>query len=175
MPEFGPGVDQRQRVVLDQVGVDAPDGERGRDPQAVDPLLGGPRERLLGAQSALAHERMSRSTSSVRASISSLVERLQVEAQQRLGVRRPHVEVPVVVVDGDAVEPAHLAVGVALRDLLHLGVLVGHLGVDLAGDEVPLAVGLRAARDIVFPRIDSSSSTSSAGITPESAHQKSRK
>ena len=72
-PEFGPGVDQRQRVVLDQVGVDAPDRERRRDPQQVDARLGGARERLLGARvGRSAHERISRSTSSVRASISSL-------------------------------------------------------------------------------------------------------
>ena len=35
-----PRVDQRERVVLDQVDVDAPDGERRGDRQPVDPLLG---------------------------------------------------------------------------------------------------------------------------------------
>src|SRR6266498_1107286 len=63
-------------------------------------------------------------------------ERLEVEPQQRLRVGRAHVEVPVLVVDGDAVQPRHLAVAVALRQLVHLGLLVEHLGVDLAGDEV---------------------------------------
>ena len=70
-PEFGPGVDERQRVVLDQVGVHAADRERRRDPQAVDAL---PRRRArapLGGER-LAHERISVSSSSVRASISSL-------------------------------------------------------------------------------------------------------
>ena len=37
-------------------------------------------------------------------------QRLQVEPQERLGVGGPHVQVPVVVVDRDAVEPADLAV-----------------------------------------------------------------
>ena len=36
----GPGVDQRERVVLDQVAVDAPDGERRGDRQAVDVTTG---------------------------------------------------------------------------------------------------------------------------------------
>ena len=70
LPEFGPGVDERERIVLDQVGVDPPDGERGRDAQAVDARLARPLERLPGGQR-LAHERMTRRTSSVRASISS--------------------------------------------------------------------------------------------------------
>ena len=47
----GPGVDQRERVVLDQVGVDAADRERRRDAERVDARLGGTRERLLGGQS----------------------------------------------------------------------------------------------------------------------------
>ena len=51
-------------------------------------------------------------------------ERLEVQAQKRLGVRGPDVEVPVVVVDRDAVEVGHLAVPVALLELLHLPVLV---------------------------------------------------
>ena len=64
-------------------------------------------------------------------------ERLEAQAQQRLGVRRAHVEVPVVVVDRDAVElRLSSRVGVALLDLGHLGLRVGDLGVDLAGDEV---------------------------------------
>ena len=36
-----PAVDQRQRVVLDQVAVDAPDRERRRDRQAVDRVTSG--------------------------------------------------------------------------------------------------------------------------------------
>src|SRR3954447_22782579 len=64
---------------------------------------------------------------------------LEVQPQQRLGVRGPHVEVPVLVVDGDAVEAVELAVGVRRGDLLHLRVLVGDLGVDLTRDEVLLA------------------------------------
>src|SRR5919109_3790709 len=65
-------------------------------------------------------------------------DRLQIQPEERLGVRGPHVEVPVLVVDRDAVEPRHLAVRVALGELAHLALLVGHLGVDLAGYEVPL-------------------------------------
>ena len=67
--------------------------------------------------------------------------RLQVEPQEGLGVRWPDVEVPVRIVDGDPVEPGDLGVGVALGQGVHLGVLVGDLGVDLAGDEVALVKG----------------------------------
>ena len=42
-----PGVDQRERVVLDQVAVDAADGERRGDRQAMDSRLGSAREGLL--------------------------------------------------------------------------------------------------------------------------------
>src|SRR5215218_5703103 len=66
-------------------------------------------------------------------------ERLEAEAQQRLGVRRSHVEVPVVVVDRDAVEVVELGVAEAGLDLRHLRLLVGDLGVDLARDEVSAA------------------------------------
>src|SRR3954447_15956126 len=65
-------------------------------------------------------------------------ERLEVEPQERLGVRRAHAEVPVGVVHGHAVEVRDLAVGPALLDLAHLPLLVRPLGVDLAGDEVAL-------------------------------------
>src|SRR3954467_11232357 len=68
-------------------------------------------------------------------------ERLERQAQQRLGVRGAHVEVPVLVVDRDAVDVGDLAVRVALLDLAHLRAGVGDLGVDLARDEV-----LRAER-----------------------------
>ena len=49
-------------------------------------------------------------------------QRLEVEAEERLGVRRPHVEVPAVEVDRDAVEVRDAAAlgGVALLDLLQL-------------------------------------------------------
>src|SRR3954451_10783381 len=59
---------------------------------------------------------------------------LEGHAQERLGVRGPHVEVRVLVVHRDPVDAVQLAVGVLLGDLLHLRFLVGDLGVDLAGD-----------------------------------------
>ncbi len=64
----GPGVDQGQRLVLDQVAVDPPDRERGRDRQAVDAGQGRLLERLLGGQ---AHPRISPRISSRRRSMSS--------------------------------------------------------------------------------------------------------
>src|SRR3954447_17543747 len=63
-------------------------------------------------------------------------ERLERQAQQGLGVRRAHVEVPVVVVHGRAVEVRDPAVGEALLELRHLRRAVLDLGVDLARDEV---------------------------------------
>src|SRR3954453_15368827 len=68
-------------------------------------------------------------------------ERLEVQAQERLRVRGAHVEVPVLVIDRDAVELRHLAVRVALLELAHLPLGIRHLGVDLAGDEVLRAEG----------------------------------
>ena len=64
-------VDQRQRVVVDQVAVDPADPERRGDRQAVD------------------HERISASSSS-RAALHVLLgdQALEVQAQQRLGVGR---------------------------------------------------------------------------------------
>src|SRR6185295_18312120 len=62
-------------------------------------------------------------------------ERLEVEAQKRLGVGGAHVEVPLGVVDRDSVEPGDLAIGVALGKLTHLRLLIRHLGVDLSRDE----------------------------------------
>ena len=44
----GPGVDQRQRLVLDQVDVHAADRERGGDREAVDARLGGGGEGVVG-------------------------------------------------------------------------------------------------------------------------------
>ena len=73
----GTRVDQRQRRVLDQVGVDPPDHERRRDREAVDARGGRRRERLAlelllaGAHGLAAHERISASTSSRRRSMSS--------------------------------------------------------------------------------------------------------
>jgi hypothetical protein len=49
-PGVGTRVDQRQRAVLDQVGVDPPDGERRGDPQQMYPGLGGARKRRLGGE-----------------------------------------------------------------------------------------------------------------------------
>ena len=64
---------------------------------------------------------------------------LEVEPQQRLGVRAAHVEVPVVVVDGDAVELGDAAVPVALLEPGEGARHVVHLRVDLARDVVALA------------------------------------
>ena len=94
--EFGPGVDERERLVLDQVDVHPPDRERRRDRvDPVDPvgvtLTADQLEHLVAL---LLH-------------VLAGDERLEVQPQQRLGVRGPHVEVPVVVVDRDAVELAH--------------------------------------------------------------------
>ena len=50
LPEFGPDVDERQRRVLDQLAVDAPDRERRRDRDAVDAGLGGPGVEVLCAR-----------------------------------------------------------------------------------------------------------------------------
>ena len=48
LARVGPGVDEGQRLVLDQVAVDAADGERRRDLQAMDAGLARMLERLLG-------------------------------------------------------------------------------------------------------------------------------
>src|SRR6266568_6223292 len=67
-------------------------------------------------------------------------EGLEVQAKERLGVRRSHVEVPVSRVDREAVQMRNRAV--RAEPLLELPQLAGHVGharVDLAGDEVPLA------------------------------------
>src|SRR5215211_7569439 len=73
-------------------------------------------------------------------------EALEAQPQERLGVGRAHVEVPVVVVDRDAVELPDLRVAVARADRDELRGLVGHLRVDLARDEVARAVGLEQLR-----------------------------
>ena len=64
------GVDQGQRVVLEQVAVDPADRERGRDREPVDPGQRRLLERLLGGQLG-AHARISPRTSSRFASMSS--------------------------------------------------------------------------------------------------------
>ena len=61
-----PGVDQGQRLVLDQVAVDPPDRERGGDLKPVDAGLGRAFERLLRG-----HDRIRASTSSRFRSMSS--------------------------------------------------------------------------------------------------------
>src|SRR5262245_31812038 len=61
--------------------------------------------------------------------------RLEVQPQQRLRVRRPHVEVPVLRVQRDAVEIGHPAlVGEPLLELRELRVDVRDGSVQLAGD-----------------------------------------
>src|ERR1700678_4417513 len=54
--------------------------------------------------------------------VSGRDQRLQAQPQKRLGVRGPHVEVPVRVVDRDTVEAVLLGIRIALGDLLHLRV-----------------------------------------------------
>ena len=67
---------------------------------------------------------------------------LEAEAQQRLGVRQPDVEVPVVVVDRQAVELRDRGAGVARADRRDPPGGVRDLRVDLARDEVARAVRL---------------------------------
>ena len=106
-----PRVDQRQGLVLDQVAVDPADGERGGDPQAGCPQFGVRGQRLFsGSRPDQAQDLVP-----LRLHVLARDQRLEVEPQQRLGVRGPHVEVPVGVVDRDAVEPADLAVGMRPR------------------------------------------------------------
>ena len=123
-PGVGPRVDERQRVVLDQVGVDAPDRERRRDPQQVDARVGGARERRLGGELGCAHERISARTSSVRASISSLVNasRFRRRSGSVFDGRTLKCQLPQSTETPSS--QRHLAVGVALGDLLHLRVRV---------------------------------------------------
>ena len=69
LARVGPGVDQGQRLVLDQVAVDPPDRERGRDLQPVDPGQRRLLERL--PRESGRHARISPRTSSRRRSMSS--------------------------------------------------------------------------------------------------------
>src|SRR5437879_1269382 len=67
--------------------------------------------------------------------------RLEIQPQQRLGVRRAHVHVPIPGVDRDAVEVAHLAVAAeTLLELVQLLRDVGDGRVELSGQEVPAPV-----------------------------------
>ena len=97
-------VDERQRLVLDQVAVDPADRERRGDGEAVDPGAAARPWSSSASPSSLTSG--SAAEHLVAPALHVLVgdERLQAQAQQRLGVRRAHVEVPVVVVDRDAVE-----------------------------------------------------------------------
>ncbi len=159
-----PGVEQRERVVLEQVDVDPADGEGRRDRDAADALRDRLARRLAlriperdgGRAGGLAgHERISSRTSS-RAALHVLDgdERLEAQPQQRLGVRRAHVEVPVLEVDADAVEVADLGAlrGVLRGDVRHLGLGVVDGRVDLAGDEVGRAVGLEQLAEALAAR-----------------------
>ena len=101
----GPRVDQRERVVLDQVGVDAADRERGGDPQQVDARLGGARKRRLGGERR-AQERISARTSSVRASISSWLNASRFRRRRGSVFDGRTLKCHVAAVDRDAVEPA---------------------------------------------------------------------
>ena len=101
--------------------------------------------------------------------------RLEVQAEQRLGVRRAHVEVPVVRVDRHAVEVRDRALPPEpLLELLQLHGDVRDRCVELAGEEVALAVR-REELGQLLPRLEISSSISRNGTTPESACEKSRK
>ena len=150
LPAVGPRVDERERVVLDQVGVHAPDHERRRDRQPVDPGRGG---LLPGARDLAVALGRARSRADQAEHLVALLrhvlggdERLEVEPQQRLGVRRAHVEVPVVVVDRDPVEVRPTRRRSSARRSRPSALLVLDLGVDLAGDEVLLAEAVDAAR-----------------------------
>src|SRR5919197_995121 len=75
--------------------------------------------------------------------------RLEVQAQERLRVGGPHVHVPVGRVDRDAVQVRDLALAAeALLQLLELQRHVRDRRVQLAGDEVALAVGLQDLREL---------------------------
>ena len=68
--------------------------------------------------------------------------RLEVQAQEGLRVRGPHVHVPVLGVDRDTIQVADPALlAEALLQLLQLRGHVGHRGVQLAGDEVRVSEG----------------------------------
>src|SRR5579884_284838 len=69
-----PGVDQRERLVLDQIAIDSTHEERGGEGNPVDAGPFGQRQRIVGARGApirRRHERITASTSSRRRSMSS--------------------------------------------------------------------------------------------------------
>ena len=69
-PRVRPGVHERERLVLDQPAVHPPDGERGRQCEAMDPRLCRLAVQLVWV-AVRGQERMSSSTSSRRRSMSS--------------------------------------------------------------------------------------------------------
>src|SRR5829696_5070204 len=80
---------------------------------------------------------------------------LEIEAQERLRVRRADVEVPVVRVDGDPVEVRDLALRAeALLQLLELERHVGNRSVQLAGNEVAVAVRAEDLGELLAPSRD---------------------
>ena len=96
-------------------------------------------------------------------------ERLEAQPQQRLGVRRAHVEVPVVVVDRDAVEVADRA---RRRSAASISAIFAGASstVELISPEMKY-VERYAAEQLgqLAPSTLSSSRMSSAGIVPLSA------
>ena len=93
---------------------------------------------------------------------------LEVEAQQRLGVRRPQVEPPLAEVDGEAVEAVLLdtrRTGAATRSITARG--SAHLGVDLAG--VGVALERLAQLRQRLPRTRQLLEHDMAAMIPESA------
>ena len=104
LARVGAGVDQGQRLVLDQVAVDPADRERRRDRggggcRPAPPARAPPR----GSGS---RPDQPQDLVALRLHVLARDQRLEVEAQQRLGVGGADVEVPVGVVDRDPVEAA---------------------------------------------------------------------
>ncbi len=82
--------------------------------------------RSVACPSSIGHERIASSDLVALALHQLLRARLEVEAQERLGVRGAHVHVPVLGVDRDAVEVADLALAAeALLELLELAATSG--------------------------------------------------
>ena len=73
----------------------------------------------------------------------------EVEAEQRLGVRRPEVEPPRVELDGQPVEVVLAAVGVSSADLGEHGIDVVDVGVDLAALRVALVRDTHLGQHVV--------------------------
>src|SRR5215475_8927186 len=81
--------------------------------------------------------------------------RLEVQPQQRLGVRRPDVHVPLARVNRDAVQVADLALAAELLlELAELAVDVRDRGVELTGQEVMTPVGGEDLRELGPPLRD---------------------